>query len=201
MFLRFLLLLLSCPAPTVDAFHAQQLVASRRRNSRGTIIVLPSSRSTSSNDDSDNDPNGSSDTALDGVVVVNDSSNEGYHASFRVAMDWFQQQPLESYLPKQDALAILDELLPQDTNDSSTLIDDSERLVDENWDKLMARLTDEKRSIAGKDCTFFGQIRTLFAAAAHGVYILTNVLYVCNLFSACAQKFLDPKRRKEYCNP
>ena len=69
----------------------------------------------------------------------------------REAIDWFKTEELDTLLPKEDALSILDELLSD-----KLLIDDSEALVIKNWDKLESKLLEEKRSIAeilGKETT------------------------------------------------
>jgi len=63
--------------------------------------------------------------------------------SARESINWFKLQDLDSLLPKDDTLAILDEILSDEQ-----LLDDSERLVIKNWDKLEMKLMDEKRSIA-----------------------------------------------------
>ncbi|CAJ1937516.1 unnamed protein product [Cylindrotheca closterium] len=62
-------------------------------------------------------------------------------STVREAIDWFQQEPLETLLPKADALQILDELVCNET-----LIDDSEALVEKNWAKIESRIQDENRS-------------------------------------------------------
>lgn len=69
----------------------------------------------------------------------------------REAIDWVKTQELDSLLPREDALSILDELLSDEE-----LIDDSERLVVKNWNKLELKLLEEKRSVAeiiGKETT------------------------------------------------
>eukprot|EP00522_Entomoneis_paludosa_P004813 CAMPEP_0172475834 /NCGR_PEP_ID=MMETSP1065-20121228/70073_1 /TAXON_ID=265537 /ORGANISM="Amphiprora paludosa, Strain CCMP125" /LENGTH=341 /DNA_ID=CAMNT_0013234049 /DNA_START=65 /DNA_END=1090 /DNA_ORIENTATION=+ len=70
-------------------------------------------------------------------------------ASTRESINWFKSEKVESLLPKEDALAIIDEILSE-----KSLIDDSEATVMESWDKLRAKLLQEKRTIAeilGKD--------------------------------------------------
>ncbi|KAL3928412.1 MAG: hypothetical protein SGBAC_012664 [Bacillariaceae sp.] len=66
---------------------------------------------------------------------------QGQTSSVQEAVDWFQKEPLESLLPKADALKIVEELVSD-----QTLIDDSEALVVTNWDKIQARIQNEKRS-------------------------------------------------------
>ena len=77
------------------------------------------------------------------------SSNEEHSA--RPAINWFKQETLESLLPKEDALAIISELLSDDA-----LIDDSEILVKRNWESFEKRLQEETRScsdILGEEST------------------------------------------------
>jgi hypothetical protein len=67
------------------------------------------------------------------------------------AIDWIKDENLESLLPKDDALAICNELLS-----NKSLIDDSEALVEENWDKIENRIRNENRSakeILGEETT------------------------------------------------
>mmetsp|Transcript_11823 Transcript_11823/g.18317 ORF Transcript_11823/g.18317 Transcript_11823/m.18317 type:complete len:318 (-) Transcript_11823:162-1115(-) len=64
-------------------------------------------------------------------------------ASSRKVIDWYVQQPLESLVPKEEALAILSELI-----NSDAMIDDTEALVSRNWDSLDRRLREESRSTA-----------------------------------------------------
>jgi hypothetical protein len=72
-------------------------------------------------------------------------------SSAREAIDWLKKEELDSLLPKEDSLTILNELLSD-----GELIDDSERLIIKNWDKLEHKLMEEKRSVAeiiGKETT------------------------------------------------
>jgi len=76
--------------------------------------------------------------------------NEG-SASVRDAIDWFSAQELNSYLPKEDTLSIINELLSE-----KQLIDDSEALITKNWESFEKRLKDESRplnEILGKETT------------------------------------------------
>lgn len=71
--------------------------------------------------------------------------------SVRDAIDWFSAQELNSYLPKDDALAIISELLNE-----KELIDDSEELITKNWQSLERKLQKENRpltEILGKETT------------------------------------------------
>lgn len=72
-------------------------------------------------------------------------------ASSRPAIDWVKQEPLNSILPKDDALAIIAELLSD-----KELINDSESLVERNWKSIESRLRDETRSVK----EFLGQETT-----------------------------------------
>jgi hypothetical protein len=72
-------------------------------------------------------------------------------SSASAAIDWIKDENLESLLPKDDALAICNELLS-----NKSLIDDSEALVEENWDKIEKRIRNENRSskeIMGEETT------------------------------------------------
>ena len=80
-------------------------------------------------------------------------SNESLQmaATAREAINWIKAEQLESILPKQDALNILDELLSDEE-----LINDSESVVMKNLDKLEKKLLGETRSVAeflGKETT------------------------------------------------
>jgi len=84
-------------------------------------------------------------------IVRLTSSKHDMASTAREAIDWFKTEDLDSLLPKEDALSILDELLSDEL-----LIDDSEALVIRNWDKLERKVLEEKRSIAdilGKETT------------------------------------------------
>lgn len=72
-------------------------------------------------------------------------------ASARPVVAWYATETLESLLPKEDALAIVSEIL-----DNDALMDDSAALVNENWEKLAQRLGNETRTtseILGKEAT------------------------------------------------
>jgi len=72
-------------------------------------------------------------------------------ATAREAINWIKAEQLESILPKQDALSIIDELLSDEE-----LINDSESVVMKNLDKLERKLLEETRSVAeilGKETT------------------------------------------------
>ena len=72
-------------------------------------------------------------------------------SSVRDAIDWFSAQELNSYLPKDDTLAIISELLNE-----KQLIDDSEDLITKNWQSLEKKLQEEDRpltEILGKETT------------------------------------------------
>ena len=72
-------------------------------------------------------------------------------ASARDAINWIKKEELEALLPKEDAFAIIDEILS-----NNELIDDSEALVIKNWDKLERKIQKETRSaseILGKETT------------------------------------------------
>ena len=60
----------------------------------------------------------------------------------REAINWFQQEQLDSLLPKEDALKIVDDLLSD-----QQLIDDSEALVKRNWGKIERQIASESRSV------------------------------------------------------
>jgi len=64
-------------------------------------------------------------------------------ASARDAINWIKAEELESLLPKQNTLSILDELLSD-----AALIDDSETIIIKNWDKLEYKLLEETRSVS-----------------------------------------------------
>lgn len=64
-------------------------------------------------------------------------------ASARDAIHWIKGEELESLLPQQDCLNILDELLSD-----KDLIDDSEAIIVQNWDKLERKLLQESRSVS-----------------------------------------------------
>jgi hypothetical protein len=69
----------------------------------------------------------------------------------RPVVDWYASETLESLLPKENALAIVSEILGNDA-----LINDSEALVNENWEKLERKLRNETRTaseILGKETT------------------------------------------------
>jgi len=63
--------------------------------------------------------------------------------SSRNAINWIKSESLESLLPKQDALAIIDELLAD-----KSLVDASEESVKENWQKFQEQLQEESRTVA-----------------------------------------------------
>lgn len=65
-------------------------------------------------------------------------------SSSRSVVDWFQQEPLESLLPRDEALAICMELV-----ETGVFSDpDSQRLTKENWDRFASqRLSNETRSL------------------------------------------------------
>jgi hypothetical protein len=60
--------------------------------------------------------------------------------SARQAIDWVRQETLTDLIPKEDVLAIIDELLSNEA-----LMDDSEELVTKNWEKLERKLREETR--------------------------------------------------------
>jgi hypothetical protein len=71
--------------------------------------------------------------------------------SSRSAIEWLKNEPFENLLPKADALAICSELLS-----SKRLIDESEALVQKNWEKVEERIQNENRSakqILGEETT------------------------------------------------
>ena len=49
----------------------------------------------------------------------------------RPVVDWYASETLESLLPKENALAIVSEILGNDD-----LINDSEALANKNWDRV-----------------------------------------------------------------
>lgn len=63
-------------------------------------------------------------------------------SSSRPAIDWVVTQPLEDLLPKDDAVAIIDEIVS-----NNELIDESEAVVMRNWDKLEKKLREETRTV------------------------------------------------------
>ena len=63
-------------------------------------------------------------------------------SSLRSAIDWVKKEPLESLLPKTDALAIISELLSDES-----LIDDAETLVATNWNSIERRIREEDRTV------------------------------------------------------
>lgn len=76
--------------------------------------------------------------------------NEG-SASARDAIDWFSAQELNSHLPKEDTLSIINELLSE-----KQLIDDSKTVITNNYERFEKRLKDEDRplnEILGKETT------------------------------------------------
>lgn len=90
------------------------------------------------------------------LITHRTSSNDGaislsMTASARDAINWIKSEELESILPKQDCLNILNEVLSD-----KELIDDSEAIVIKNWDKLERKLLEESRSVSqilGKEST------------------------------------------------
>ena len=72
-----------------------------------------------------------------GSVVLHEGA-----ASWRDALAWAEQETVESLIPKEDAVAIVSELINNDE-----LTKESEELVLDYWKKLEKRLKDEKRSI------------------------------------------------------
>jgi hypothetical protein len=72
-------------------------------------------------------------------------------ATFRPVIDYFKGEPLESLLPKQDAIAIIHELVS-----NGALINDSEDVLISNWESLKQKLMKEDRSVGailGKNTT------------------------------------------------
>ena len=63
-------------------------------------------------------------------------------ASSRPVIDYFKNENLESLLSKQDAMAIIQELLSNDA-----LLDDSQEILSKNWDSLEKVLQKEDRTI------------------------------------------------------
>lgn len=72
-------------------------------------------------------------------------------ATAREAINWIKAEQIDSLLPKQDILVILDELLSDEE-----LINDSESVAMKNLDKLERKLLEETRSVSeilGKETT------------------------------------------------
>lgn len=57
-------------------------------------------------------------------------------------IEWIASEQLDSFLPKNDAIMILKELLADES-----LLDDSEQLVTKNWNSLQKRILEETRSV------------------------------------------------------
>lgn len=80
--------------------------------------------------------------------ALQDNATPGSASS---AINWIKDQKFDSLLPKDDALAICNELLSD-----KSLIDDSEALVEQNWEKIEDRIRNENRStkdILGEETT------------------------------------------------
>ena len=80
--------------------------------------------------------------AADPTLLFSSSSP----SDVRRLSDWIFGEPLESLIPKGEAIAICRELLSD-----QTLIDDVEQALIENWDKLVQKLiiTEEDEEVAG----------------------------------------------------
>ena len=71
------------------------------------------------------------------------ASSTSMSASARDAINFIKGEEIDNLLPKEDAFAILDEMLSD-----KVLIDDSETIVTKNWDKLERKLLEEQRSVS-----------------------------------------------------
>lgn len=83
-------------------------------------------------------------------IITKATTSDG-DQSAQAAIDWIKKEPLESILPKENVLAIISEVLADDS-----LIEDSEILVKNNWDSLEKRLREETRTcsdILGEEST------------------------------------------------
>jgi hypothetical protein len=103
--------------------------------------------------------------------------------SARPAIDWVKQKSLDSLLRKEDALAIISEILASDS-----LIDDSEELVSQNWNKIETRLRDETRPVSeilGKETTnrILKSVESLEGYDPEAVKAFLSSTAINNLFS------------------
>lgn len=117
------------------------------------------------------------------VVSSRTSIVQQASSSSRAGINWITKEPLESLLPKDDALAIISELLAD-----KSLIDDSEELVATNWKSLEARLRNETRSsseILGAETTdrILKAVQSVDAYDAQSVRAFLESDAILNLFS------------------
>ena len=74
------------------------------------------------------------------TVASSTSMTVPMSASARDAINFIEGEEIDDLLPKEDAFAILDEMLSD-----KVLIDDSETIVTKNWDKLERKLLEEQQ--------------------------------------------------------
>jgi hypothetical protein len=111
------------------------------------------------------------------------ATSTAHEASSRPAIEWIKQEPLDSLLPQEDALAIISELLYD-----KALIDDSESLLSRNWESLESRLRNETRSVKeflGPDTTerALDAVASLNSYDSQAVQTFLSSDAITNLFS------------------